>query len=752
VLASGLKESDRLVPTRQTRKPARKSSTRKSGSGKASARKAGAKKTSARKPTGGARRRGGSGRRRGRGRRRTISSVIGSALRRVVYWTVVLVVITGGLGATVAGYYATRLPAADSWAVPARAANVRVLAANGSLISNRADTAGVRLSLEEMSPYLPEAVIAIEDRRFYWHFGLDPIGLARAVLANWRAGRIVQGGSTLTQQLAKNLFLKPDRTIARKAQEVVLAFWLEAKLSKREILELYLNRVYMGAGAYGVDAAAHRYFGKSARHVSLAEAATLAGLLKAPATYSPVTNAERSAGRAAIVVMAMHDAGFIDARQASLALSAPIGAVSDVAGGSGRYVVDWVLDRLPGYVGTPGEDIVVDTSIDLRLQDAAARTIAATLAESGVTRHVDQGALVALDVNGAVRAMVGGRSYATSPYNRAVSARRQPGSAFKPFVYLTALEYGLVPESVRVDQPISIGDWRPENYAKKYHGAVTLRTALALSLNTVSAQLTYEFGPSAVAATARRLGIASPLMETPSIALGTSEVSPLELTAAYVPFSNGGRGVIPHVIARITTAAGEVLYERSGSGPGQIIDPVQVGMMNAMLADTLIRGTGRRAQLAGWPAAGKTGTSQDFRDAWFVGYTGVLTAGVWFGNDNGEPTDRVTGGNLPAIAWQQFMTEAHAGLAVTSLPGKYQTDLTVTAVEADRAVVPANAIAAGGQPMEISPVPRVQPVREIAAAPFDTTGAQGVLLPPADVGARPRRLDRGGLLRRLFGG
>jgi len=285
---------------------------------------------------------------------------------------------------------------------------------------------------------------------------------------------------------------------------------------------------------------------------------------------------------------------------------------------------------------------------------------------------VAQGALVAIDETGAVKALVGGRDYARSPFNRAVSSRRQPGSAFKPFVYLTALESGLIPETVRVDQPVAIGNWRPENYSKEYRGPVTLQTALSLSLNTVSAQLAAEVGPGAVAATARRLGISSPLLATPSIALGTSEVSPLELTAAFVPFSNGGRGVIPRVINRITTAGGDTIYERTGGGPGQVVDPIYVGMMNSMLRETIASGTGRRAEIAGWPAAGKTGTSQEFRDAWFVGYTRVLTAGVWFGNDDNKPMNRTTGGTLPAAAWHRFMTEALAGVPVAALPGDYR--------------------------------------------------------------------------------
>ncbi|MBZ0230352.1 MAG: penicillin-binding protein, partial [Bauldia sp.] len=389
--------------------------------------------------------------------------------------------------------------------------------------------------------------------------------------------------------------------------------------------------------------------------------AALAALLKAPGRYSPLLDREAAEARTRLVLAAMRAEGYISDRETMLALSEEVRAVRDVAGGSGRYVADWVMDLLPSYVGAVDEDIVVDTTIDLRLQAAAARAIADTLADDKGEHRVGQGAFVAMDPAGAVKALVGGRDYASSPFNRAVDARRQPGSAFKPFVYLAALENGLLPESVRIDQPVKIGGWSPENYSRRYLGPVTLRSALALSLNTVSAGLTAEVGPRAVVATARRLGISSPLQAIPSIALGTSEVSLLELTGAFAPFANGGSGVIPHVVRRIRTAEGRVLYERSGSGPGQVVDPLHVGMMNAMLRETLERGTGKRAALAGWPAAGKTGTSQDFRDAWFVGYTAALVAGVWFGNDDNRPTKKASGSNMPATAWHRFMVTALEG-------------------------------------------------------------------------------------------
>ena len=694
----------------------------------------------------------------GRSRRRKNGAdgpVIGfmnRSFRTILHWTAVAAIIGIGLIGSVVAYYASKLPPMADWTVPPRAANVRILAADGQLISNHGDSAGEALTLAQMPPYLPEAVISIEDRRFYWNFGIDPIGLVRAAIVNLRAGHIVEGGSTLTQQLAKNLFLKPERTFERKVQEMIMAVWLQLHLSKNQILTLYLNRVYFGSGAYGVDAAAHRYFGKSARNITLAEAATLAGMLKAPATYSPATHPAASEARMQTVLTAMQDAGYLTGRQASLAMSMPVAAVHDVAGGSGRYVADWVMDRLPQYVGGQiDQDIIVDTTIDLAMQTAADTAISDTLAEGGAKYGVGQAALVAIAPNGAVKAMVGGRDYKTSPFNRAVDAHRQPGSAFKPFVYLTALEDGMIPKLVVVDQPVSIDGWKPENYTRHYKGPVTLRTALADSLNSVSAQLTQMVTPQAVAATARRLGIVSPLMATPSIALGTSEVTPLELTAAYVPFSNGGRGIIPYAIKRITTAKGKVLYERSGTGPGQVVDPTYVGMMNSMLSQTVIDGTGTKARIQGWPVAGKTGTSQQFRDAWFIGYTGALTAGVWFGNDNNTPTKHATGGSLPAIAWQRFMSAALAGQAVADLPGNYHFGDAANARYAGRPLYPSDMSGqlAQGAPMALTP-------GAVAAGPDMPQGGwynQNQPVPPGMVGQQRRREGPiASFLQKLFGG
>ncbi len=757
-MAKKRRQSQRIEPTLKARAtPDRgkldiglKDSDRPAGRGGASPRRKPAKKPAAGRAKTTSRKRrkargaGGSG------------SGFGRFVRRAAYWAAVLAVWSTVALAAVLGYFFAKLPPTADWTVPKHAASVQILASNGGLITNRSDTGGASLSLDDMPPYLPEAVISIEDRRFYHHFGVDPIGLARAMVTNIRAGGIVQGGSTITQQLAKNLFLTPDRTIERKIQEVILALWLEARLSKKQILELYLNRVYLGAGAYGVDAAAHRYFGKSARNLTLAEAATIAGLLKAPSHYSPILHPKASEARTQTVLSAMHEAGYISDREASLALSQPIKPVHDMAGGSGRYIADWIMDLLPGYVGSVDQDIVVETTIDMRLQTAAAKAISDTLRADAGKHGASQGAFVALDTDGAVKALVGGRDYATGPYDRAIDARRQPGSAFKPFVYLTALESGLMPETVRIDQPVSIKGWKPQNYSKHYRGPVTLQTALALSINTISAQLVAEVGPKAVVATARRLGITSPLTATPSIALGTSEVGLLEMTGAFVPFSNGGTGIIPHVINRIVTRSGKVLYRRTGSGPGQVIAPRYVAMMNSMLEDTVREGTGKRAAIPGWQVAGKTGTSQDYRDAWFIGYTGVLTAGAWFGNDDGSPTKKASGSNLPAEAWHAFMSQALDGVAVANLPGNY------------RFRDPANFASGAATPETIMrPMARAGD-RNGALGPGASPGAvaaAGILsdnnwpedsgpVPPADIGgpAPPPRPRRSGFFQRLFGG
>jgi penicillin-binding protein 1A len=528
---------------------------------------------------------------------------------------------------------------------------------------------GAAVALKDLPPHLPQAFLAIEDRRFYRHYGVDPVGLGRAVIANLMRRGVSQGGSTLTQQLAKNLFLTQRRTLDRKIQELVLALWLEHKFTKTEIFDLYLNRVYFGSGAYGVEAAAQRYFGKSARRVTLAESAMLAGLVKSPSRLSPARNPDGAERRAHVVLMAMVDAGFIREKTATAAIAQEPRILKPTAGGSVNYAADWVMDVLNDLIGRVEQDIVVETTIDPLLQAAAEKALIDELGQKGEKFGVGQGAFVAMTPDGALRAMVGGRNYAESPFNRAVAAKRQPGSAFKPFVYLTALERGLTPDTTRDDRPIAVKGWRPENYTREYFGPVTLTRALAHSLNTVSVRLTLEVGPKAVVRTAHRLGIASPLAPNASIALGTSEVSVLELVSAFAPFANGGMAITPRAVERVRTLDGKTLYRRDAPGLGRIVDERHVAMMNAMLRQTLVTGTATKADLAGWAAAGKTGTSQDFRDAWFVGYTPHLVAGVWLGNDDNSSTRKTTGGGLPVEIWSRFMKTAHQGVPVAELPG-----------------------------------------------------------------------------------
>lgn len=546
--------------------------------------------------------------------------------------------------------------------------SLSIVAADGEMLSHRGDLMGGYASLADLPPHVPAAVLATEDRRFYWHFGVDPIGLARAALINYRAGAYVQGGSTITQQLAKNIFLEPDRTISRKIEEMVLAVWLELRFTKEEILTLYLNRVYFGGGAYGLEAASERYFRKPARALSLPEAAMLAGLLKAPSRYSPTNNIDLARGRAAIVLQNMVAAGYITQDEAHLANVNPASLEGYAARGSINYFVDWVAESVPDYAGRPDTDVNVVTTIDPALQREAEAIIDAMLAGEGAAVNASQAALVAMTPDGAVRAMIGGRSYAHSQFNRAVQAKRQPGSAFKPVVYLAALERGFTPDTLRVDRPVTYGGWSPSNYSGRYEGEMTLRTALAKSVNTVAVQVAQEAGIRNVVAAARRLGLQEDLPSNLSLALGSGNVNLLELTAAYATFANGGYGVIPHGIDEVRAQTGEELYRRQGSGIGRVVDAHVVGQMNNMLKAVMAYGTGRNSALDGRPSAGKTGTSQDFRDAWFIGYTADLVVGIWVGNDNGAPMDKVTGGTLPAHIWHDFMMATQQGVPVADLP------------------------------------------------------------------------------------
>jgi penicillin-binding protein 1A len=570
--------------------------------------------------------------------------------------------------AGIVGWFALTLPSISDLATAGRRPSVTLLGADGALIATYGDLFGEALALKELPAYLPQAVIATEDRRFYHHFGVDPVGLIRAGYVNFRAGHVVQGGSTITQQLAKNLFLTPERTLPRKIQEALLALWLEHKFTKDQLLEIYLNRVYLGAGTYGVDAAAHRYFDKSARQVTLYEAAVIAGLLKAPTRFSPARDREQAAKRTEQVLANMVDAGYLTPAQVKVAQQERAQlAVAGRARPGTRYFADWVYEQTASYVDASGRDLVVVTTLDAKLQAAAEAAILATLSKEGEKAEVEQGALIAMSPDGAVRAMVGGRDYGESQFNRATQAMRQPGSAFKPFVYLAALEHGMSPYDHFADQPIRIGNWQPHNYEGTYRGDITAADALAHSVNTVAAQVFQRAGVDDVINAAHRLGITSDLSRDASLALGTSEVTLLDLTTAYCAFASGGRGALPYAIAEIRGKDGAVLYKRDGDGGGRIISPQIVGEMNQMLAGVISRGTGRSAALDR-PAAGKTGTTQDFRDAWFIGYTADLVAGVWLGNDDNTPMNHVTGGSMPAKTWRAFMLVANQGMPARALP------------------------------------------------------------------------------------
>ena len=549
---------------------------------------------------------------------------------------------------------ATRLP---------RSPSLTLEASDGSFLAAIGDLYGEPLHIDELPPHMVEALTAIEDRRFWHHWGVDPLGIARALFVNILEGEVRQGGSTITQQVAKNLFLSHERSYRRKIQETLLALWLEYRFDKAEILETYLNRVYFGAGAYGVDAAARRYFGKSARDVTLWEAALLAGLLKSPSTLAPTNNPEGAGERARLVLGAMVDAGYIASGRAHRALMESVPKPPARSGHAigGRYFTDWIVDQAQDYLSTIDRDLLIRTTLDRQMQDYADSLVKAQLLlrPSGVDGWPSQAAMIAMTPDGAVRAMVGGRDYAESQFNRATQAKRQPGSVFKLFTFLAALEAGFTDDTHSTDAPLRRGSYRPGNYLGRYYGDVTLTTALAKSLNSVTVRLAERVGYDKTREMAQRLGIESPLTEHPSLVLGTSETRLIELTAAYATLPNGGRKTMPYGIVEIRDREGNVLYPSRGHSPADetpVLVPGVVAQANRMLAATLTEGSGTAAALKR-PAAGKTGTTQGYRDAWFIGYTADLVAGVWTGHDNNRPVGTMTGGKLPAQLWGAFMRE-----------------------------------------------------------------------------------------------
>ncbi|MGC1409855.1 MAG: PBP1A family penicillin-binding protein [Acetobacteraceae bacterium] len=532
-------------------------------------------------------------------------------------------------------WFARDLPRPDSALAAARRPSLALEDRTGRVFATFGDIVGEPLRLSDMPAYLPEAAVAVEDRRFWHHPGIDPIGLARAVWVNLTSGRVTQGGSTITQQVAKNLFLTNARTYRRKVQELLLTLWLEHTFSKREILEIWLNRVYLGSGTWGVDAAARMYFGISARHVSLWQAAMLAGLPRAPSRFNPRTDPRAAAARAREVLTAMAETGAITAEQArSAAAQIAFPPAPPLATG---WFADWVADQAQS-LAPESVDTRLVTTLDARLQAVAEARLTALLDGPGVAAGVTQGAVVALDIaSGAVRAMVGGRDYRQSQFNRAALARRQPGSAFKPFVWLAALEQGVRPDDTVLDAPIRIGNWSPVDFERQYLGEITVEEALAQSINTAAVRLLQEAGgPRAVANEAARLGIADKLPNNASLALGTGEVGLLELASAYATFFNGGERVVPFGIAALEVA------------PRPAIDPDLAEMMARMMTAVVTRGTGRTAAVPGHLVAGKTGTTQDYRDAWFIGRFDDEIIGIWLGNDDNRPMKSVQGGGLPA--------------------------------------------------------------------------------------------------------
>jgi penicillin-binding protein 1A len=530
---------------------------------------------------------------------------------------------------------------------------IRVRAANGAVLVNIGPSFGQWLSYEQIPPEMRAAMIAVEDKRFRSHLGVDPVGVARAAKVRIDTGRWAQGGSTITQQLARNIFLTNSRTFGRKVKEAVLALAIERKFSKNQVLELYLNRVYFGGGAYGIDAASRRFFGHSARTLSLGEAAIIAGLVKAPSNYSPTADVEAARDRSEVVLQTMVTNGFVTPERAAQVDSAAIKIQPTTKENSVRYFTDWALPQLDTLIDESSEPIEVWTTLDPAMQSAAERAIAANTPRSA------QGALVSIDRDGAVRAMIGGRDYVDSIYNRATQAERQPGSSFKLFVYLAALESGMKPTDTIVDEPVTIDGWTPRNSTRTNVGPVTLREAFARSINTVSAKIGAQLGFGTIADMARRFGISSKLSTYPSMVLGTSDVRLIDMTRAFASVGNQGVSVVPYAIRRVVTADGRLLYQKDSEEGRVLVAPWVAAEMTDLLQSAVMTGTGRAAQI-GRPVAGKTGTTSSNKDGWFIGFSSGLTTGVWMGRDDARPIAGLQGGTAPARAFHDFMAVAVA--------------------------------------------------------------------------------------------
>lgn len=592
-----------------------------------------------------------------------------SLLWRAARWCIAFA-IWGGIALTaIILWYAKDLPDITQSATFERRASIIIKSADNITLARYGESKGDTIKTSELPDHLINAVLATEDRRFYRHYGIDPWGITRAMLTNLYKGRFVQGGSTITQQLAKNLFLSHKRTIDRKIQEALLALWLERQLTKDEILSAYMNRVYLGSGTYGFEAAAQLYFGKNAEQVSTLEAATLAGLLKAPSRYSPHQNPERAKERAEVVLNAMHDAGYLNKQQLDTAKNSVLSLPHRKSGTQQnvRYFTDWIIKDLDNLVNVSGTDIIIETTLDSALQTKAQNSLISAIDSADEMQFVSQGAILTMRPDGAIVTMIGGYDYGESQFNRTIQSRRPPGSAFKPFVFLTAVEKGWKPSSKILDSPITSGQYRPKNFAGQYLGTVDLETAMAKSLNTATVRLAEEIKMGAIIKTANKLGIISPLQRDLSLALGSSGVSMLELATAYAAFANGGYKILPYAITKISTQDGDILFEREEPKYKRIIKAKHSRDISFMLQSVVNNGTGKEAKLP-FPTYGKTGTSQDSRDAWFAGYTNKLVSIVWLGNDDNSPMRRITGGGLPAQVWQNIMAYGHPRQNETNFP------------------------------------------------------------------------------------
>lgn len=598
-----------------------------------------------------------------------------SLLRAVLKWSVVamlVLVVAGVIAAGVAWNHISKTYLQDLPQVPTRqeiyaskrAPAIKFYDMNGQFIASRGPQYGENVRLAALPDYVPKAFLAAEDRRFYQHGAVDPWAIARAARANHKAGRVVEGGSTITQQLAKGMFLSPEQNLKRKIQEAALAYKLEQMLTKDEVLELYLDRIYFGANTFGLDGASRTYFGKPATQLNLSEAALLASLPKAPSRMALHRNMDKALQRQRLVLERMRGENWISDAEMRAARAAPpkLAATALANEGDNGYLIDYAQAEVLRMVGENSPDLNVTLTVDPRLQAAGAQVLRRIIEVDGKASGASQGAMIALDSTGAIRTMVGGVDYTKSVFNRAVQAKRQPGSSFKPFIYAAALERGVLPTDTRVDEPVKIGDWEPKNYGGKYAGAVTVESALARSLNTVAVQLGQEVGPEAIANLAGRFGISTlPPSPNLSVSLGAYEVPLIEMTSAYQVFQQAGNRLRPYIVAQIQTTDGQVIYTHQTSSPVPAYDIHWASMMVKMMQKVVTSGTGTRANF-GRPAAGKTGTSQNFRDAWFIGFTPDYVAGVWVGNDDDKPMNQVTGGQVAAAIWKDYMVTAHMNL------------------------------------------------------------------------------------------